>query len=211
MARKPTDQTETHNNPPPPKPGEVRAAARDPNAGPIGNRIAGNIAPGNLRPGAGKVVQRTGEPLYCGVITGYCFGYVEHANSRDAKKLSYRFAGNFLVIDGEGVAKQGAECYLPGTVTRAIKAALDLQRGSGMANPVPVSIEIWCEPVTNTPLGYAYVAYDRRQTPASDPVLRLAYEAGIIEAPAGLTAAETGSLTYDEETGEVVPRTQNAA
>src|SRR5258708_4282775 len=70
---------------------------------PTGRRVERAAGPGSLRAGVGKMVQRTAQPHYCGAITGRAFGYTEHPNSKDAKKISTRFAGQFLTIDYSGV------------------------------------------------------------------------------------------------------------
>lgn len=185
----------------PPSP---RAVA--PPQAPQGRRLAGNLGPGTLYPGVGKLVQRTGQPHYCGTMTGRVFGVTEHPNTRDPKRVSSRFAGNFLLIDHNGTVINGHECYLPGTVERAIKAALHL---NPQGEPVPLAIEVWCEPDQDgrppSPLGYSYVTYDRAAVRENDPLLALAYEAGILERPS-LALPEPDSRegeTIDPETGEI--------
>jgi len=190
--------------------------ARPEGGGPIGRRLAGNLGPGILFPGVGKMVQRTQQPYYCGVITGLVFGYVEHPNSKDPKRTSTRFAGQFLLVNWRGQVIQGYECYLPGTVERAVKAALKI-RGDAGGEPIKVSIEVWCEPDdpsrSGSPLGYSYITYDRAAQRDADPLLAMAYETGILDRPVGsevgrqamLTAATAGAGAYDPETGEVMP------
>jgi hypothetical protein len=181
---------------------------------PRGRRLSGNLGPGTLNPGAGKRVQRTGEPLYCGTITGRIFGVTEHPNTRDPKRISRRFAGQFILVRHDGSVVQGAECYLTGTVERAVKAALDLRDGHG--EPVPVSIEVWCEPDEEgrnpSPLGYSYVSYDRTSQRANDPLLALAYESGILERPAqGALPSPELPDDVDPETGEIRQQPSAAA
>ena len=179
-----------------------------PTAAPQGRRLAGNLGPGSLYPGVGRMVQRTGQPLYCGTITGRVFGVTEHPNAKDPKRISRRFAGQFMLVDHNGTVLQGAECYLPGTVERACVAALKL-RGDGLGEPVPVSGELWCEPDAEgkpaSPLGYSYVWYDRLAQRENDPLLSLAYEAGILERPAQAVLTDQTETTeeVDPETGEI--------
>jgi hypothetical protein len=182
--------------------------------GPRGLRLAGNLGPGTLYPGVGKIVQRTGQPLYCGSMTGRVFGVTEHPNTKDNKRTSSRFAGQFLLVNRKGQVIRGYEAYLPGTVERAVKAALKLNPQGG--EPIPVSIEVWCEPDEDgrpaSPLGYSYVSYDRAAVRDGDPLLALAYEAGILERPATTRAlaapGEPGEPgegdEIDPETGEVI-------
>src|SRR6516164_1441114 len=99
----------------------------------------------------------------------------------------------------------------PSTLPRMIEASLALS-GPG----VPFSAEIWCEPDPEgrprSPLGYSYVAYNRRKRPPNDPVLALAYASGLIEAPAGdggthllgANEAQAHPDDVDPETGEVI-------
>jgi hypothetical protein len=177
---------------------------------PQGRKLAGNLGPGTLYPGVGRLVQRSGQPHYCGTMTGRVFGVTEHPNTRDPSRVSRRFAGQFLLVDHTGAVLSGAECYVPGTVERALLAALKL-RGEGMGEPIPFSIEVWCEPDAEgrpaSPLGYAYVTYDRTAQREGDPLLALAYEAGILERPsAALPAPATGASAegeVDPETGEI--------
>ena len=195
--------------PPPP-----RAVA--PPQAPQGRRLAGNLGPGTLYPGVGKLVQRTGQPYYCGTITGRVFGFLEHPNSRDPKRTSTRFAGNFMLIDHNGTVINGHECYLPGTVERAVKAALNL---NPHGEPVPLATEIWCEPDQDgrppSPLGYSYITYDRAAVRENDPLLALAYEAGILERPSLAIAARDDEAregeTVDPETGEITRQAAEAA
>ena len=194
-----------------------KAAAMPPPQAPQGRRLAGNLGPGTLRPGVGKLVQRTGQPYYCGTITGRVFGFTEHPNSRDPKRTSTRFAGNFMLIDHNGTVINGHECYLPGTVERAIKAALNL---NPHGEPVPLAAEIWCEPDQDgrppSPFGYSYVTYDRAAVRENDPLLALAYEAGILERPSlAIAAARDDEAregeTVDPETGEITRQAAVAA
>jgi hypothetical protein len=179
---------------------------------PKGRRLTGNLGPGRLYPGAGRLVQQTQQPVRCGTISGEVFGYVEHPNSRDAKRISTRFAGRFVATTADGKLIQSYETYLPGNIERALKAALDLQRGTGNSKPIPLAIEVHCEPDEPgrpaSPLGYAYVTYDRSAQPAGDPLLELAYQDGVIERPKEtpqlLTTASAGIEHYDPETGEVI-------
>lgn len=199
-------------------PATPRVVAPSP-AGPTGRRLAGNLGPGTLYPGVGKIVQRTGQPQHCGSATGYAFGYTEHPNTRDPKRTSTRFAGQFMFVTHAGEVLQGVECYLPSTLERGIKAALKLRSEGG--EPVPFAVELWCEPDQEgrpaSPLGYSYVTYDRAPQGASNPLMALAFEAGILERPASLPSgaiqapAETPEAEVDPETGEPVEGAQAAA
>jgi hypothetical protein len=182
-------------------------------AGPRGRKLSANIGPGMLRPGAGKQVQRTQQPMMCGTMTGHAFDATDHPNSRDASRTSTRFVGRVMAIGHDGKMASGAEWYLPPTVGRAVKAALKVNGGQ----PVPFSIEVWCEPDDEgrpaSPLGYAYVSYDRIPTRDNDPLMMLAYEAGILERPSGPALAAPSEVRegeeVDPETGEIrqVPST----
>jgi hypothetical protein len=180
--------------------------------GPKGRKLQGNLGPGSLYPGVGELVQTTRQAYYCGVMTGQAFGFVEHPNAKDAKRTSTRFVGQFLLIDHQGSVMQGAECYVPGTVERTIKAALKL-RGEGPGEPVPFAIEVWCEPDQagrpRSPLGYSYVSYDRAPQ-GENPVLALAYAAGFLEPPQASLPAPLPAEA-DPETGEIGPDPAEAA
>jgi len=179
-----------------------------PGEGPKGRRLAGNLGPGVLYPGAGKLVQRTGQPLYCGTMTGQAFGFTEHPNTRDPKRISTRFAGNFLLVDHNGTVLQGVETYLPGALERGIKAALKLRQNAGTGEPVPFAVELWCMPDEEgrpaSPLGWSYATYDRAPQGDNNPLMALAYEAGIFERPAQMALTDqTPMEEIDPETGEI--------
>jgi hypothetical protein len=161
-------------------------------------------------------VQRTGQPHYCGSISGLVFGYVQHPNSKDAKRTSTRFLGQFLLVDHNGDLLQGSECYFPGTYERTVKAALDMRQGHG--DPIQISFDVQAEPDQEgrppSPLQYSYATYDRTPQRANDPLLSLAYEAGILERPAQgqLAAPDTAEgEQVDPETGEITPSAAVAA
>lgn len=210
MANRPKPQAASA----PPSP---RVAGTSPGAAPRGQRIESNLGPGRLYPGVGKLVQRTGLPHRAGTITGLAFGYSQAPNTKNPQRISTRFAGQFMLIDHKGSVVQGAECYLPPTIERAVKAALDL-RGQG-SDPVPVSIECWCEPDQEgrppSPIGYTWVGYDLSPRSESDPLMALAFASGVIERPAtalpppDLSAREGEEI--DPETGEIRPATVAAA
>lgn len=188
---------------------ETPDAPREPGtqpAGPIGRRIDTNLGPGILNPGVGRRVQRSGQPIYVGAMVGRCFGYTEHPNSKDPTKLSRRFAGQFTGIKADGGVLNTNEAYLPGAIDRTIKAALDLYKGM-VPNPVEFAVEIWCEPDDreSSTMGFRYGCYDRVKEKPNDPLLMLAYEAGLIDRPAtGLTDQRARpEVDHDEETGEV--------
>lgn len=183
-------------NPAPPKPPE----------GPIGRKLENAFGPGTLNPGVGKRVQRSGHPEYCGAIFGRAFGYTTHPNAKDATKLSYRFAGQFIGIDWQGVTKNTAEVYLPSSLQNTIKAALDVARGTSASGAVEFSCEVWCEPDEreSSQLGFRYAVYDRMPTTASDPMLALGYASGLLERPASSVLAVASQVgTVNPETGEV--------
>jgi hypothetical protein len=185
----------------------MRKVADSPPAGPRGRKLVGNIGPGTLRPGAGKQVQRTQEPLFCGTMLGRAFDVSEHPNTKDAKRISLRFAGEVIATDYRGKVMRGAEWYMPTTPGRAIKAALKVSGGL----PVPFALEIWCEPDEAgrpaSPLGYSYVSYDRIPARDNDPLMALAYETGILERPSTALPAPVEDLPddVDPETGEIRP------
>ena len=187
----------------------LRAMAQK--GGPKGDRLAGYAGPGTLRPGVGQLVQRSGQPQYSGAMAGIAMAATKSLNPRDPSRTSTRFVGDCLAILHNDQVLQVGEFFLPGTLTRIIEASLALS-GPG----VPFSVEIWCEPDTEgrprSPLGYSYVAYNRRPRPLNDPVLMLAVASGVIEAPAGdggtvllgANGAQAHGDDVDPETGEVV-------
>lgn len=174
-----------------------------------GRRLDTNLGPGTLLPGAGRTARSTDRPIYCGAIAGRAFGYVEHPNSKNPSATSVRFVGEFIGIKSIGEVLNTAEVYLPGSLTRTIKAALDIAKGH-VPDPVPFSVEIWCEPDNReqSTIGYRYVCYDVAPQRGEAPLLALAYESGLIERPvaalsdAGQRGAREGE-TVDPETGEV--------
>ena len=175
-------------------------------AGPIGRKIEPAIGPGSLRPGAGKIVQRSGNPLYCGAIVGRAFGYMTHPNAKDPKRESTRFAGSFMGITHNGTIKHTQEAYLPSAIERTIKSALDLQEGTGLKSPVSFSIEVWCDPDPreSSSMGFRYTCYDRSPQAENDPLLALAVQSGLIEAPQrALPPAPERPENVDPETGEI--------
>lgn len=182
---------------------------------PQGDRLAGYAGPGTLRPGVGKLVQRTGAPHYCGAMVGMVMAASKHPNSRDQSRTSTKFVGDCISVQFDGRVQQVGEFYLPPTLTRIIEASLGL--GGGVA----FSVEIWCEPDaegrTPSPLGYSYVTYNRRPRPANDPVLALAYASGLIEMPEDDVAARLKAIedktfsSIDPETGEEIGSSAAAA
>lgn len=190
----------------------IRAVARD-KSGPKGDRLAGYTSPGTLRPGVGKLVQRTGQPQYCGAIVGMAMAVEKSPNPRDPSRTSTRFIGDFIAIAHDGKVQQVGEAFFPSTLTRIVAAGL-AHSGPGVA----VGVDFWCEPDPEgrppSPLGYSYAAYNRRVRDRNDPVLALAVATGHIEASA--LEADTPLLTANEEqvnpddvdpdTGEVIER-----
>lgn len=187
----------------------IRAAAHK--GGPKGDRLAGYAGPGTLRPGVGKLVQRTLEPHYCGAMAGMAMAVEKSPNPRDPTRTSTRFIGDFIAIAHDGQVQQVGEVFLPSTLTRIIEASL-AHSGPG----VQFSVEIWCEPDAegrpSSPLGYSYVTYNRRAREPNDPVLALAHASGLIEAPAvssdtrliAANEAQVNAADVDPETGEVI-------
>ena len=179
-------------------PGASPTSSGNPTAAPIGRRLAANLSPAMLRPGAGREVQRTGEPVFCGRIWGRVFACSEHPNARDKTRVSRRFAGSFGFTNAKGEQSQATECYLPGTLERGLKAALDISH-----QPVSFAVEIWCEPDAPeraSPLGYSYGVYNRLTR--DEEVDEVAYAAGILPRPEPPPAL-IGRETVDAETGEV--------
>jgi hypothetical protein len=149
-------------------------------------------------------------------MSGMVFDFLDHPNSRNPQRVSTRFAGDFVLVTHTATVLRGRECYFPPTITRALKAALGLNPSG---QPVPVSIEVWCEPDAEgrpkSPLGYSYGTYDRMPVRDNDPLLALAYEAGILERP--MLALQGGGdgvregETVDAETGEISRPAASAA
>jgi hypothetical protein len=140
-------------------------------------------------------------------MLGRAFGLTEHPNRKDPKRVSFRFAGQFIGIKYDGRTINTTEAYLPSAIERTVKAALDLQRNTGMASPIEFACEVWCEPDEEgkeTPLGYRYVCYDRRPQRDNDPLLALAYETGMIDRPQGRMTDQTVRDNVDPETGEMI-------
>lgn len=191
---------------PPPPPPETAAV--------VGVKMVTNLGQGNLRPGIGKIVQRTGQPYRCGSIIGRAFSYVSHPNSKDNKRTSYRFIGEFMLVTYDGEILTGNECYLPSALERTAKAVLDMADKPN-SNVVPlfeIGHDVWCEPDDPngqpSPLGYRYVCYDRKPKDGADATLQLAYRTGILEPPTPAIADQSeGSQEVDPETGEVMPAT----
>ena len=189
----------------------LRAMAQK--GGPKGDRLAGYAGPGTLRPGVGQLVQRSGQPQYCGAMAGIAMAVIKSPNPRDPSRTSTRFIGDCIAITHNGQVLQVGEFYLPGTLTRIIEASL-AHSGEG----VPFSVEIWCEPDPEgrprSPLGYSYVTYNRRARAPNDRVLALACASGLIEPPAGdggtvllgANGAQANPDDVDPETGEVIGR-----
>lgn len=167
---------------------------------PKGVRIDGYFGPGLLRPGVGKLVQRSGEPQFCGSLAWNVTGYEEGPHKIDASKISRRYTGEFWGRTYEGKEIRATEGYLPSSVDRATKALIDRGQIVGFAG------DLWCEPAEKTPLGYAFRPYDRTPRGAADPLMALAVAAGLIEPPAlpAIQAAPTGREEVDPETGEVI-------
>jgi len=191
----------------------IRAMAQK--GGPKGDRLAGYAGPGTLRPGVGQLVQRSGQPQYCGAMAGIAMAVIKSPNPRDPSRTSTRFIGDCMAIRQNGQVLTVGEFFLPGTPTRIIEASL-AHSGEG----VPFCFDIWCEPDPEgrprSPLGYSFVTYNRRARAPNDPVLALAYESGLIEPPAGdggtLLLGANGARAHpddvDPATGEVIERAE---
>lgn len=174
-------------------------------ADPKGTRIDGYFGPGLLRPGVGKLVQRSGEPQFCGSMTWRVVAYDEGPHKIDPNKISRRYTGEFLGITFEGKKIFASEGYLPSSIDRAAKAMIDRGEIVGFAG------DLWCEPAEATPLGYAFRPYDRSPRGAADPLMQLAIAAGIVEQPALPAPALRGREEIDPETGEVIEPQREAA
>lgn len=190
----------------------VTKAPPAPPEAPRGRKLSGNLGHGSLNPGVGKRVQRSGRPEYCGTMHGRAFDVTEHPNSKDPNRMSLRFAGECVAIDAKGNVLHAAEWYLPPVASRAIKAGLK----SG--GPVTFALEIWCQPDEEgrpaSPLGYSYATYNRTPETENDPVMAIAYAAGILERPAPAQLAiedEREEPEIDPETGEVIAAQASAA
>lgn len=186
----------------------AREEDRQPPRAPEGLRIDGFFGHGLLRPGIGKIVQRSGEPEFCGMMVCRLFGYTESPSKFDAARVSRRFDGEFFGVRYDGKHINAASGFVPSSIERALRSALD----AGNA-PVSWAGEIWCEPDeeggTRTPLGYRFVAYDRRPRGAADPLMQIAAAAGIYTPPSHQLTAPDDSV--DPETGEVREAVDRAA
>ena len=174
-----------------------------------GVRIDGYFGPGLLRPGVGKLVQRSGEPQFCGSMAFRVFQCDEsesrYTDMSGKPKISRRFSGEFLGITYDGRHINAAEGYVPSSIERSTKSRTD--RGETVA----FAGDLWCEPAENTPLGYVFRLYDRRPRGAADPLMQLAAAAGLIEPPA-LPAPQSRAeaARIDPETGEVIEPPERA-
>ena len=101
----------------------IRATAQK--GGPKGDRLAGYVGHGKLRPGVG----RSGERQYCGAMAGIAMAVIKSPNPRDPSRTSTRFIGDCIAIPQNGQALQVVEFYLPGTLMRIIEASLAHSRG----------------------------------------------------------------------------------
>lgn len=175
-------------------------------SGPVGKRVISFFGPGNLRPGIGRVVQRSGRPYHCGAMICRIFGFTEAPNKRDPNKMSVAFQGQFMGVTHAGEVINSFTAYLPSPLIAPSKAALELQRGH-ISDPIEIQVEVWCEPSEKSPLGYNYTVYDRKPADGADPLLALAAAAGFIERPAlpppAASASIEGTDEIDPETGEI--------
>lgn len=180
---------------------------------PKGVRIDGYWGPGLARPGAGKLVQRSGEAQFCGSIAFRLFGYEEGAKKIRGKvlldedgqpRMGRRYSGDFMCVTWEGKRMFASDGYLPSALDRSAKARID--RGE----TVSFAGDLWCEPAENTPLGYTFTVYDRRDRD-DDPLMQLAVDAGLIPPPLPRQRAIADNREeedVDPETGEVIEREQ---
>lgn len=174
----------------------------EPQNDPKGTRIDGYFGPGLLRPGVGKLVQRSGEPQFCGSMTWRVDSYDEAPHKIDKAKISRRYTGEFFGVTFEAKRIYASEGYLPSSIDRATKSRIDRGEIVGFAG------DLWCEPAEATPLGYAFRVYDRRPRGEADPLMQLAIAAGIVDPPAlpAPSLSRPSSAEVDPETGEVVER-----
>jgi hypothetical protein len=192
-------------------------AVKDPPATPAdprGVRIDGYFGPGLLRPGVGQLVQRTGEPQFCGSMAFRVYAVTDgpvviKGVVQPGDKRSYRFSGEFMGVTFEGKQLWAADGYLPSSIVRTAVAAVNRGEGFGFAG------DLWCEPAEASisfGRGYTFTVYDRRPRGAADPLMALAVAAGIVDAPAvALPAPAAMPEEIDPETGEVRERQGEAA
>lgn len=171
---------------------------------PKGVRIDGYFGPGLLRPGVGKLVQRSGEPQFCGSLAfrvNSCdVGESKYLDEKTGKpRVSKRFNGEFLGITFEDKRIYAAEGYIPKAIERSTQ--IRVERGEDVA----FAGDLWCEPADSN-IGFGYRLYDRRPRPADDPLLELAVMAGLIDPPTPALPARPSSSEgeVDPETGEVI-------
>jgi hypothetical protein len=187
--------------------GDMAATPADPR----GVRIDGYFGPGLLRPGVGKLVQRTGEPQFCGSMAFRVFSVTDSPITingvvQPGEKRSYRFSGEFMGVTFEGKQIWAADGYLPSSIVRTALACVNNGECFGFAG------DLWCEPAEKkTPLGYVFAVYDRRPRGGADPLMQLAIAAGVIEAPALPAPAVHTLEDINPETGEIVPQQGAAA
>jgi 1-acyl-sn-glycerol-3-phosphate acyltransferase len=188
------------------------AAATAQAIAPQGQRLGRAAGPGMLNPGAGIASIKAGAPIFCGRIVGLAHSYFDHPNSKDPKKTSTRFSGEFLCVDPTGKQSMHMETYLPNVYGNGVRAVLSRPN----AEPVQFALEVWAEPDEftgrKTAQGYEYAVYNRNPHMGMSPVQRLAIESGIIEAPALPTPGlGVGAAEIDPETGEVTHPSQRPA
>lgn len=177
----------------------VQEDAQD-NRRPQGIKIEGYFGQGRLRPEIGKLVRKTGEPEYCGMMALRVFGYQEGPNSLDQTKISRRYFGEFLGIRYDGTQITAASGFVPSSIDGALKSKID-------AGDIPASFagEVWCLPDENNPknqIGFRYEIYDRNPRGPADPLVQLAAAAGIITPPSRQIEGPAQGVV-DPETGEI--------
>src|SRR6516162_6759565 len=89
--------------------------------GPKGDRLAGYAGPNTLRPGVGQLVQRSGQPQYCGAMAGIAMAVSKSPSPRDPSRTSTRFIGDCLAIPHNGQMLQVGEFFHPPRLTRMIE------------------------------------------------------------------------------------------
>jgi hypothetical protein len=89
----------------------IRATAQK--GGPKGDRLAGYVGPGTLRPGVGQLVQRSGQPQRCGAMVGIAMAVTKSPNPRDPSRTSTRFIGDCIAILHNGQVLQVGEFFHP--------------------------------------------------------------------------------------------------
>ena len=179
-----------------------------------GMRMAMNLSPAFLNPGAGLRVRReAGAEEFCGSIWGTVERAFQHPNHKDPQKNSLRWHGTFGYQKADGTLGEATAAYFPGVVERQLLGLGAPVIRDGWIGEVPpfaadFRVDVWCEADAEgtprpTAQGYAYGVYNR--LPRRRPINHLAPPElrGLLppeEAPREL-------LGYDPATGEVIEGT----